>query len=56
MEAAVAGCGLNVVGCDLVELSPAYDQSGASTAAALKIMREMLLKLEEPFIKGPVQV
>ncbi len=56
MEAAVAGCGLNVVGCDLVELSPAYDQSGASTAAALKIMREMLLKLEEPFIKGPVHV
>lgn len=56
MEAATAGCGLNVVGCDLVELSPACDQSGASTAAALKIMREMLLKLEEPFIRGPVSV
>ncbi len=56
LAAALLGCGLNVVGCDLVELSPAYDQSGASTAAALKIMREMLLKLEEPFIKGAVQV
>lgn len=56
LEAALAGCGLDVVGCDLVELSPAYDHSGASTAAALKIMREMLLKLEEPFIKGNVCV
>ena len=56
LGAALAGCGLNVVGCDLVELSPAYDQSGASTAAALKIMREMLLKLEAPFIKGPINV
>lgn len=56
MAAALAGCGLQVVGCDIVELSPAYDQSGASTAAALKLMREMLLKLEEPFIRGPVQV
>ena len=56
LEAALAGCGLDVVGCDLVELSPAYDHSGASTAAALKIMREMLLKLEEPFIKGNICV
>ncbi|MDD3114770.1 MAG: agmatinase [Anaerovibrio sp.] len=56
MEAAVAGCGLNIVGCDLVELSPVYDQSGASTAAALKLLREMLLKLEQPFIKGPATV
>jgi agmatinase len=53
MEAAIAGCGLNIVGCDVVELAPGLDQSGASTAAALKILREMLLKLEEPFIKGP---
>lgn len=55
MDAAIAGCGLNIVGCDLVELSPPYDQSGASTAAALKILREMLLKLEEPYIRGIVQ-
>ena len=56
MEAAVAGCGLNIVGCDVVELAPGLDQSGASTAAALKILREMLLKLEEPFIRGPEMV
>ena len=52
MQGAVRGCGLNVVGCDVVELAPNLDESGASTAAALKILREMLLKLEEPFIKG----
>lgn len=36
---------LNVVGCDVTELSPHYDQSGASTAAACKIIREMLIAL-----------
>lgn len=49
--AAMLGCGLNVVGCDVVELSPQLDQSGASTAVALKVMREMLLKLEEKHIR-----
>lgn len=34
---------LNLVGMDVVELCPAYDQSGASTAAACKILRELLL-------------
>ena len=34
-----------VIGCDLVELAPNYDPSGISTATALKLMREMLLKL-----------
>ena len=34
-----------VVGCDVNELSPHYDQSGVSTAAACKIVREMLLAL-----------
>ena len=33
----------NIVGCDVNELSPPYDQSGASTAVACKIVREMLL-------------
>ncbi|MEE0714425.1 MAG: agmatinase [Blautia sp.] len=37
----------NVVGCDVNELSPHYDQSGASTAAAGKIIREMLLALSK---------
>jgi agmatinase len=39
-------CSLNVIGCDLVELSPVYDQSGISTAAACKILRELLLSLK----------
>ena len=34
---------LDIVGCDVNELSPHYDQSGASTAVACKIIREMLL-------------
>ncbi|MEA4972213.1 MAG: agmatinase [Candidatus Metalachnospira sp.] len=36
---------LDIVGCDINELSPHYDQSGASTAAACKITREILLQL-----------
>ena len=35
----------NVAGCDINELSPPYDASGASTMAACKIVREMLLAL-----------
>ena len=35
----------NVVACDVNELSPHYDPSGASTAVACKIVREMLLAL-----------
>ncbi len=38
-------CALNIVGCDLVELSPIYDQSGVSTATACKVLRELLLSL-----------
>lgn len=38
---------LRVVACDLSELAPVYDQSGASTATALKVMRELLLALRE---------
>lgn len=36
----------NVIGCDVNELSPMLDASGASTAAACKIVREMLLALQ----------
>ena len=43
-----------IVGCDMVELSPPLDESGASTATALKLMREMLLCLEKPFIKPEI--
>ncbi len=36
---------LDIVGVDVNELSPHYDQSGTSTAVACKIIREMLLAL-----------
>lgn len=36
---------LNIVGCDINELSPHYDQSGTSTAVACKITREILLQM-----------
>ena len=46
-KAATAVCRrANIVGCDVNELSPPYDQSGISTAAACKIIREMLIALE----------
>ena len=35
--------GQNVVGMDVVELSPHYDASGSSTATASKVIREMML-------------
>lgn len=41
---------VRVIGCDLVELSPHYDQSGASTAVAVKMWRELVLAWEKPFI------
>lgn len=37
----------NVVACDVNELSPHYDHSGISTAAACKTVREMLLAFQE---------
>lgn len=36
---------LNIVGMDINELSPQYDQSGSSTATACKVLRELLLSL-----------
>ncbi|MBQ7942691.1 MAG: agmatinase [Lachnospiraceae bacterium] len=42
---------LDIVGCDINELSPLLDASGASTAVALKVLRELLLKLEEKHIR-----
>ena len=47
----IRGC--NFVACDMVELSPPLDPSGTSTATALKLLREMLLALEEDFIRPP---
>ena len=34
---------LNIVGFDMMELSPHYDRSGVSTAVACKLLRELLL-------------
>lgn len=36
---------LSVVGLDMNELSPVYDQTGASTAVACKTLRELLLQI-----------
>lgn len=38
---------LNIVGFDVNELSPHYDLSGASTAVACKIIRELMLQFAE---------
>ena len=37
----------HIVGADLVELSPHYDQSGVSTAVAAKSLREFALLLHK---------
>ncbi|HAN44394.1 MAG TPA: agmatinase [Ruminococcaceae bacterium] len=39
--------GFNIVGCDINELCPVYDQSGVSTAVACKILREILLSINK---------
>lgn len=36
---------LNIIGADVVELSPHYDQTGVSTATACKVIREFLLTI-----------
>lgn len=43
MDALKKVSSLSVVGLDMNELSPVYDQSGCSTATACKILRELLL-------------
>lgn len=43
MEALKEVSKLNIVGFDMNELCPVYDQSGASTALACKLLREILL-------------
>lgn len=45
-----------IVGCDMVELSPHYDQSGVSTAVACKLLREMLLMMEAPYLQEAIQI
>jgi len=45
LEVFVTLKGLNIVGADLVELSPDYDPTGVSTAVASKSLRELMLLL-----------
>lgn len=46
LEAIQTVCGgSHIVGCDVNELCPTYDQSGVSTAVACKVVRELLLAL-----------
>lgn len=47
LEAIIAVSKLNVVAMDINELSPVYDQSGASTALACKVLRELLLAMNK---------
>ena len=35
----------NIVGADVVESAPDYDASGASTAVATKVIRELLMAM-----------
>lgn len=39
--------GLNIVGADVVELAPHYDNSGVSTAVASKVIRELLICMKK---------
>lgn len=39
--------GLNIVGADIVELSPHYDSSGVSNVVAAKVLREVTLLMAE---------
>lgn len=43
---------INLVGCDIVELSPNYDKSNVSTIVACKILRELSLVFSENIIKN----
>lgn len=45
LEAMKKVSALSVVALDMNELSPVYDQTGASTAVACKVLREMLLMI-----------
>ena len=45
LQAILAVSKLNIVGADINELAPMLDSSGASTAVARKVLRELLLSL-----------
>jgi agmatinase len=47
LEGVIKLKGLNIIGCDMNELCPSYDMSGASTAVACKTLRELLLSVTD---------
>ena len=47
LDAVLMVCGTNVVGADINELAPMLDSSGASTAVACKVLRELILALHQ---------
>ena len=50
----IRGCaGLNLVGCDLVEVSPPYDPQGATALIAANLLYEMLCVLPSVPQRGP---
>ena len=42
---------IKLVGCDIVELSPDYDNTNVSTVTACKILRELALVLSDNYNK-----
>lgn len=47
LEAIIIVCKTNIVGVDINELAPMLDTSGASTAVACKVLRELLLSIKD---------
>ena len=52
LKAILTVCRGNIVGADMNELAPMLDASGASTAMACKVLREILLALQK---EGPAR-
>lgn len=47
LDAIITVSGTNIVGADINELAPMLDQSGASTAVACKVLRELILSINK---------
>lgn len=45
LDAITLAAKCNIIACDINELSPPYDKSGASTALSCKLIREILLQI-----------
>ena len=47
LSAILVVAGTDIVGADVNELAPMLDQSGASTAVACKVLRELILSINK---------